>query len=121
MTKMTFSKTRLINGVWEGELTGAGSEEPKLHVSHLGAPVDGLRLRHDAARDAWQIEIPVPAHLISDGVQTFVISDDQGQTLGSFALLAGEALAHDMRAEMNLLRSELDMLKKSFRQHCRDT
>ncbi|MEL6838499.1 MAG: hypothetical protein AAFP85_04365 [Pseudomonadota bacterium] len=121
MTQMTLTKTRLVNGVWEGELTGAGAVAPTLQVSHLGEPVEGLRVEHDAARDAWRVTVPVPAQLISDGVQTFVISDAQGRALGSFALLAGEALAEDIRAEMNLLRAELEMLKKSFRQHCHDS
>ena len=35
--------------------------------------------------------------------------------------LAGEALAHDIRAEIDLLRAELDMLKRAFRRHCLET
>lgn len=66
--------------------------------------------------------MPIPAERIADGVQTFVIRDrrtDQG--LASFAIVAGDALAEDIRAEIGLLRAELDMLKKAFRRHCAAT
>ena len=120
MTKMPLTNTRLINGMWEGLLSGAAQTKPDLKVSHLGNPVDGLRLQHEPAHDAWRVEVPIPAHLISEGVQTFIIHDAKGQTLGSFALLAGDVLSEDIRAEVDLLRAELDMLKRTFRQHCRD-
>jgi hypothetical protein len=44
-----------------------------------------------------------------------------GQALGDFAIIAGDAAGEDIRAEMSLLRAELDMLKRSFRRHCRET
>ncbi len=118
MTKMTLTKTRLFAGVWEGELTGAGADQPDLQVTHLGETIDGVTLTHDADQDIWHVSIPIPARLISDGVQTFIISDGQGNVLDSFMLLSGEALAEDIRAEVALLRNELDMLKQSFRRHC---
>lgn len=121
MTKMTLTKTGLTGGSWHGTLTGAGKEQPSLQVTHLGQVVEGLALKHDPATNAWQVDIPIPAHLINDGLQTFVISDNEGQMLNSFAFLAGDALADDIRAEVDLLRSELDLLKKAFRQHCQDS
>jgi len=120
MTDMTLTKTRLFGGVWEGELTGAGSREPQLNVTHQGDAVDGLHLSHDDEYDVWRVSIPIPPRLIGDGVQTFVICDDKNNVLNSFALLSGEALAEDLRAEMALLRSELDMLKQSFRRYCNE-
>lgn len=121
MTKMTLTKTGLTGGTWHGTLTGAGDEQPRLEVTHLGQAIEGLQLTQDTTGDAWTVKIPIPAHLINDGLQTFVISDAQGQTLNSFAFLAGDALADDIRAEVDLLRSELDLLKKAFRQHCQDS
>ncbi|WP_296422778.1 hypothetical protein [Yoonia sp.] len=121
MTQWTLTKTRLFAGLWEGELIGAGADEPQLTVTHLGAVVDGLRLEHDTAHDVWRVTVPVPVDMIRDGVQTFVIADGKGHALASFALLSGEALAEDIRAEVELLRSELDLLKGAFRRHCRDT
>ena len=118
---MTLTKTRLTAGIWEGVLTGAGADRPQLQVTHEGAPVPGLELAHDAQAGQWRVIVPVPPQLISDGVQTFVISDGSGVRLASFALLSGEALAEDIRAELDLLRAELDLLKRAFRRHCQDT
>jgi len=54
--------------------------------------------------------------------ENFIISDGKtGMTLNSFALLFGEVLAEDIRAEMGLLREELDLLKSAFRRHCVET
>lgn len=121
MSSLTLTKTKLISGVWEGELTGVvGDEAPTLGVTHLTKPVEGLAITQEDGR--WFVRVPVPVDLIADGVQTFVISDTQsGDTLASFTLLAGEALSEDIRAEMNLLRAELDMLKRAFRRHCLET
>ena len=61
----------------------------------------------------------MPVEAVGDGVQTFLILDMRRDTvLTSFSLLGGEALSEDMRAEMALLRAELDMLKRAFRRHC---
>jgi len=124
MSDLTLTKTRLSRGVWEGMLTGqgAGSEPPALEVTHLGTPLEGVDLRATGEPGQWLVRVPVPAELIADGVQTFLIRDPAtGETLESFAVIAGEALSHDIRAEMTLLREELDMLKRAFRRHCLET
>ncbi len=121
MTKLTLTKTQLRGGIWEGKLSGAGTTEPGLKVSHLGEAIEGLQLTYDGTDDVWRVSLPIPARFISDGVQTFLICDDADNVLTSFTLISGQALAEDMRAEMALLRSELDMLKQSFRRHCNDS
>ena len=64
----------------------------------------------------------VPADSLSDGVQTYLVNDARsGDKLASFTILAGDTLSDDIRAEIDLLRAELDMLKKSFRHHCNET
>ncbi|MDX8346578.1 hypothetical protein SLH49_01155 [Cognatiyoonia sp. IB215446] len=121
MSDLTLIKTRLQGGIWEGEIMGAVSDAPKISVTHQGAEIEGVAVSQGDTIGTWRLTFPLPQHLISDGVLTFVIGDDQGRRLGSLDLLAGEALAGDIRAELNLLRDELDMLKKAFRQHCRET
>jgi len=115
-------KTRMIAGVWEGVLEGADDVPAQIGASHLGEPLDGVTVERDPQDAHWVVHVPVPAHLLSDGVQTFVIFDVETQeTLNSFTIFAGEALAEDIRAEMALLREELDMLKSAFRRHCVET
>ncbi|MFP4274883.1 MAG: hypothetical protein ACLFRU_07630 [Paracoccaceae bacterium] len=122
MSDLTVTKTRLLGGVWEGVVTGSGAARPAIEVMHLDKPVDGARLTEDAGNGCWVLRVPVPAEAIADGVQTILIRDaETGEALDSFSLIAGEPLAEDIRAEVDLLRAELDMLKRAFRRHCVET
>lgn len=124
MSHLKLTRTRLFEGVWEGVLTADAAQQglPSIVVTHLDRPLDGVELTEDRAAGHWLVRVPVPAHLLSDGVQSFVISDAAtGARLDSFAILAGEALGDDIRAEIALLRAELDMLKRAFRRHCNET
>ena len=70
----------------------------------------------------WLVRVPVPVSALTDGVHTILIRNaENGETLASFAVLAGDALPEDIRGEMELLREELDMLKRAFRRHCIET
>ena len=122
MTEMTMTKTQLINGVWHAELKGVpDGVTPQLSVTHRGDQISGLT-QQQHSDGGWTVNVPVPIERLADGVQTFVISDVvSGDVLASFALLSGEGLAEDIRAEMDLLRDELDMLKRAFRRHCLET
>ena len=124
MSDYALTKVRLFEGVWEGVVARVrdGVGRPNLKVTHLERPVDGVSLSEGGEDGAWELKVPVPREAIADGVQTVLITDgDTDETLGSFALLAGEALGDDIRAEVELLRSELDMLKRAFRRHCVET
>ncbi len=124
MDELTLTKTRLFEGVWEGVLTyeGAGNYQPEIEVTHLQKPVAGVQVTERPDEGLWVVRVPIPVEFIADGVQTFVICDKRsGEMLDSFALMSGDALSYDIRAEMTLLREELDMLKRAFRRHCLET
>lgn len=121
MDTPTFINTQIKAGVWQGDLTGAGDTTPELKAMHLGNTLDDLTVTHNSNHDVWQVRLPIPAALINDGVQTFAIRDAAGTTLTSFSLVAGEPLGDDLRAEIALLRGELELLKKAFRQRRADT
>ena len=119
---VTLTKTRMIAGVCEGIFAGVIDAPPQIAVTHHGEQVDGAAIKKAAQSDDWVLHVPIPVHLLADGVQTYLISDvETGETLNSFTLLTGEALAEDIREEMALLREELDMLKSAFRRHCVET
>ena len=109
--------SRVRAGRWEGLWSGAA--EPALSVSHQEADLPGLEI---AAEDAgkWRLSLPIPAELLSEGVQTFVIRVG-GETVGHFTIVTGVPLEDDLRAEIDLLRAELDLLKRAFRRHCVET
>lgn len=123
MSNLTLKKIRLRNGVWEGRLSGgSGLQRPELQVRYLDLPVENVSVIESDEPGNWDVSIPIPTHAVADGVQTFVIFDAVGEfKLGDFTLIAGEAISDDLRAEMELLRAELDMLKRAFRRHCLET
>ncbi|PQV55715.1 hypothetical protein LX70_03036 [Defluviimonas denitrificans] len=123
MTKADISfgitAARLRAGQWQGELHRTSAETPAFDL-YLGAERIGpVEVARGPARDTWHLSVAVPAGLLSDGVQTFLIRDtEDGETLAHFTIVAGEAADADMRAELDLMRAELDMLKKAFRRYC---
>lgn len=125
MSDKVLTKTRIRAGVWEGLLTMEGGDGavPLLEVLHLEQPVEGVTVQADQeVAGLYLVQVPIPSELLSDGVQTFLIRDaDSERKLASFTIVTGEALDDDIRAEMELLRAELDMLKKAFRRHCLET
>jgi len=124
MTDLTLAKTRLFEGVWEGVLTreGGGKGAPGVEVTHLQTPLEGVEVIEKPEENLWVLRVPIPAEVIADGVQTFLIRDRAtGEKIGDFALMSGDALSYDIRAEVTLLREELDMLKRAFRRHCLET
>lgn len=122
MTSIKLTDASLRSGVWEGVLTvGAPPVAPPvLEVSHLGQPVPGVRVTPVPDQpDRFIVQLPIPTELLHDGVQSFVVSDSAtGDVLETFSIIAGHPLDRDLRAEIDLLRAELDMLKQAFRRHC---
>jgi hypothetical protein len=113
-------QTRIRAGVWEAVLTGA-TDPPRIEVLHLGAALPGLTVG-PAPGGGLALRLPIPAECLNEGVQTFVVRDaEAGETLGHFTVLTGVALEEDIRAEIDLLRAELDLLKRAFRRHCLET
>lgn len=122
MSDVTLTKTRIRAGVWEGVLSGSAAA-PTLEVLHLEQPVPGVAVKAVAERAGeWLVQVPIPAELLSEGVQTFLIRNAAtGEKLEHFTVITGVAMEDDLRAEVDLLRAELDMLKRAFRRHCLET
>lgn len=120
---MELTKTRLHAGHWEGVLTHAEGALPALTVTHQGAALEAPQITPlSGSKDQSLVRLRIPAELLGEGVQTFLINDAaSGEKLAHFSIIAGEAADDDLRAELTLLRAELDMLKKAFRRHCAET
>ncbi|WP_103332260.1 hypothetical protein [Pseudotabrizicola formosa] len=122
MSEQRLTKTRIRAGVWEGVLTG-GADQPRLEVWLLDQPLAGVAVAPVPGRAGdWAVRVPIPAEVLSEGVQTFLIrAAGSDQTLAHFTIITGVAMEEDLRAEVDLLRQELDMLKRAFRRHCLET
>ncbi|MFN6978331.1 MAG: hypothetical protein ACK4OP_09420 [Gemmobacter sp.] len=120
--RLRLTATRVRAGVWEAVLSGAGDTPPAVTVEHDGRTVTGVSLSPlpDAA-GSYALRVPIPAEAVADGVQTIVVHAGEGGVLGHVAIVAGAALEADLRAEVELLRAELDLLKRAFRRHCVET
>ncbi len=68
----------------------------------------------------FAVKVPIPAEVLSEGVQTLLVRHGS-ETLAHFTIITGVAMEDDVRAEIDLLRAELDMLKRAFRRHCLET
>ncbi|KIN75345.1 hypothetical protein Z945_174 [Sulfitobacter noctilucae] len=122
MSALQLTKTKMKEGVWQGIILGMGEDEPQVEVTHEGRVLSDVLMTHNQSADHWVLSIPIPPQAIADGVQTVMIHDKQNDTkIGHITLMAGDELAEDLRAEVNLLRAELDMLKSAFRRHCVET
>lgn len=123
MTKLVLTKTQMRQGVWEGLLSGAAQGTlPKLSVTHQGVEVPDVTVTALEAGTGHAVRIPIPPEAIADGMQTLLVSDADTETqLTAITLMSGEDLGDDLRVEVNLLRAELDMLKRAFRRHCLET
>lgn len=125
MSELSLVKLRIKEGVWEGIISSPTPDgaTPDVVVTYLETPLVDVEVVAQAdSQSEWLLRVVIPSALISDGVHTFIISDKRnGQQMGSFSIVAGEPLSQDIRAEMDLLREELDMLKRAFRRHCLET
>lgn len=109
-------RTRLRAGIWEGVLEGGTGAPPALEARHLDRLLPGLAVETRGGEQV--VRLPLPAELICDELQVVVIAPrDGGAPLASVPVIAGTALAPDIRAEVGLLREELNLLKRAFRRH----
>lgn len=104
-------------GQWQG--IWASVAAPELAVVHLEQALPGLSIEPQEA-GKWRLRLPIPAEVLSDGVQTFLLRQGE-ETVGRFTIITGVPMEDDLRAEIDLLRAELDMLKRAFRLHCVET
>ncbi|WP_299949041.1 hypothetical protein [uncultured Ruegeria sp.] len=112
MTQTSLTPIRFENAVWEGHLTSETALQ--VEVLYLGEPLPDVELTPD--EDGWDLRIPVPLSIMTEGVHCILIRDvATNQKLGDFTIIAGSPAADDLRAEVALLRAELDMLKRAFR------
>lgn len=110
--------SRIRAGRWEAALYRPGAAQPMVELWLGSERIGAVETRPGSAEGVWLLQAAIPANRLADGIQTFLLRDSQsGETLAHFSILAGAAVEADLRAEVDLLRAELDMLKKAFRRH----
>ena len=125
MTALSLSQSRIREGAWEAVVAAedTAAPTPRFIVTHLDKPLGYAEVvARPTAPGTWAVRFAIPPGTLSDGVQSFLVTEaTSGDKIADFAILAGEALGDDIRAEIALVRAELDMLKHAFRRHCVET
>lgn len=115
MSGLEVTPVHIKEGVWEGLVTGPETE-PRLEVTHLGKALTNITLSECGEGEGWRLRVPIPPEHLFDGAQTFLICDaESSDILASFTIICGSAVSHDVRADLAVLRAEVDMLKKVIR------
>jgi hypothetical protein len=114
---------RVHAGEWQAILTCAGAATPQVEAFHDGLAVPGVAVAPLPGEPGrYVVRVPIPAEIVSDGLQTLLIRlAGAEEPIGRVAVIAGAVAEGDLRAEIDLLRAELDLLKRAFRRHCRET
>ena len=124
---MTFEITQIkfSQGVWQGLISGAapGTDHlPKFDVTLHEEPVDTVQVIRTQDTDELHLQIAIPPSAVGSGVHSFVITEHQSlDVLARFTLIGGDLAEQDLRAVIDLLRADLELLKRAFRRHCVET
>lgn len=127
MGHMIVTRTRIAEGVWEGRVqqldATPDTPAPGIRVVLDAAPVPGAELEPDeTVPGLYTLRVPIPKAALGEGVHTFLVLDDgSDERLADFTIALGLPLDSDIRTEVDLLRAELDLLKRAFRRHCIET
>lgn len=123
--KFTLTKNRIHAGIYQGLLETRSKDQPtpEIEMIHLGHVVGEVEIiRVEGQTNQWLVSAHIPTETLVDGVQTYnLVFAGQSEILDRFSIITGEPLEDDLRAEFDLMRAELDMLKKAFRRHCVET
>ncbi len=118
MADWILERLRMTGGVWEGGLSGPPDRPPpELVVTWQGRDVAEAEVRPDGD-GRWRVVFRVPEAAIADGTQTVLVGPRGGPPLCAETFVFGDPLEADLRAEISMLRAELDLLKRAFRRHC---
>lgn len=121
---VSFRSEGLHRGIWTGQLSGA--IPPRLLLMLRGEVVAVVAPEAVGERAASaRVAVPIPAQLLQDGAQCFLLLADNGsadappapdaQVVGRLPVMAGQMLADDVIAEIALLRDELELVKRALR------
>ena len=118
-----FETISFKGGVWQGLLQAP--QPPRCVIlTHLGETVAPARLTDEGDR-GWRVAVAIPPERLAEGVHSFVLLADEGEGAGpplpgairlaTLPLMAGGVLDQDLLAEINLLKTEIELLKREFR------
>ena len=114
----TLQRVALRGGIYQGLLTGTGPQ-PELVAEFEGSMITAPEVATVSdAEGEFSVRLELPNDLLAEGLQTVVIREKvSGDVLDTVSVLAGLDTPDDIRVEVQLLRAELELLKRAFRRH----
>ncbi|MEI4471636.1 hypothetical protein [Frigidibacter sp. MR17.24] len=119
MSDPIVTDARIRHGRWEATVVLPDGAGDGIEILHEGRALAGVEVAPDpVAPGRSRLAVAIPAELLSDGVQTFLVRlAGAPDAFARFSIVTGVPVEDDLRAEIDLLRAELDLLKRAFRQH----
>lgn len=116
-TPWTLHRTEVSGGTYRGLLTCEDTEQtaPALSLD-LGGQTLGQMIVTQVD-GGWQVEGALGLAPLTDGTQTVFVRLADGTALDSLTVVTGLSAPEDLRAELSVLRAELEILKVAFRRH----
>jgi len=113
-----FEDLGLRGGTWEGSLARAAAPG-RIVLVHLGQVVGQADIAQ-LAEGRWRVAVRLPLDRLTGGLTTFQLIEAggegaMGRRLAVLPILAGQPLEGDLRAELSLMRAEIDLLKRELR------
>ena len=118
MSEIAVITSQIVDGTWVAKIQlVAGRELPKFEIAYQGKPIGTPRVARGEGEIAT-LEFDLSAKFLTDGIHTFSIAESGSDAvLASTQICAGEVEKLDFRAELDLMRQELELTKRVLRRH----
>ena len=120
MTELTLARLGLKDGVYEATVAHM-TEDALRFEAVVNGQVIAIGTATRGTGQACLFRLELPAQLIGAQVQIVDILHETGAVLDRFSVVCDPQIAGDLRAELDTLRAEFDLLKSAFRRHCSET
>lgn len=118
MADLTLTTLGFHAGIWKGRITGPIQNE--IEVLCADETLEGVEIVPDG-KNAALISVPILPDHLNEGINTFlVVNKETKAEIGGFGIAIAHCGDDNIRAELKLLRAELNLLKKAFRTHVAD-
>lgn len=118
MTDLTLTTLGFHAGIWNGRITGPVPNE--IEVLCADETLEGVEIAPDG-KNAALISVPILSDHLNEGINTFlVVNKETKSEIGGFGIAIAYCGDDNIRAEVQLLRAELNLLKKALRSHVAD-
>ena len=105
-------------GTLRMRLRHAGVGAPPVTLTHRTVPVTAT-IEPDGEPGLWRLTAALPPEALCEGVQTLLATMPDGTAIGAAQMVLGRPAEETVEARLDLMRQEIDLLKKVVRRQAR--